>query len=291
MPIKILFFLLTIAAGIIAFFHAAGFFTRRIVSAVTDSERLPGPSPQEINPMLLGTPFDPCDKGWFEPQRIAVMLPASMYCVLELWMLGPSAWPYWVTTCALAVLALVDFETGCLPSDILTAVLWSGLLASLLGLTHLTLPISLIGAIAGAAIMWIPAVLLKMTRDIDVLGDGDVHLMSAIGAWFGPLTVALAAAVAIPVMMLFASMSRMTAENRKGMDEAEQGRQARIQSLSGGLSKGPDEPAPTNMNNGPGDGFQRDQPPTHPEVYPYGPALVSSSLFCQLLAGSIGLPG
>jgi len=101
----------------------------------------------------------------------------------------------------LLLLSLIDWQDGILP-DLLTVPLAAlGLLASGLGW-----PDSPIGAVLGAGLLAIPALIYRRWRGRDGLGWGDVKLAAASGAWLGwqamPSMILAAALVGIAAVLL-----------------------------------------------------------------------------------------
>lgn len=80
----------------------------------------------------------------------------------------------------LLVLSLIDWQDGILP-DLLTLPLTAaGLMASGLDWQD-----SAIGALVGAGLLAVPALIYRRWRGQDGLGWGDVKLAAASGAWLG----------------------------------------------------------------------------------------------------------
>ena len=85
---------------------------------------------------------------------------------------------------ALLTLALIDWDTTLLPDSINQPLLWSGLLAALLGWT-LPLASALTGALVGYLSLWSVYWLFKLTTGKEGMGYGDFKLLAALGAWLG----------------------------------------------------------------------------------------------------------
>lgn len=92
--------------------------------------------------------------------------------------------------CLLYCIFMIDFRHYLIPDVLSYAVLWSGLLFSVL---HLN-PVSAEMAITGCVVMWLimkPLQLLyHYIRNINGLGDGDIKLFVALMAWFGLTKIA-----------------------------------------------------------------------------------------------------
>lgn len=101
----------------------------------------------------------------------------------------------------LLILSLIDWQDGILP-DLLTLPLAAvGVLASGLDWTDAAL-----GALVGAALLAVPALIYRHFRGRDGLGWGDVKLAAASGAWLGwpamPSMILVAALVGIAAVLL-----------------------------------------------------------------------------------------
>lgn len=87
---------------------------------------------------------------------------------------------------ALIVLSFIDAQTQLLPDDLTLPLLWGGLLASSLHWSALSLSQSVWGAAAGYASLWLISRVYYAINKRVGLGDGDLKLVAAIGAWLGP---------------------------------------------------------------------------------------------------------
>jgi leader peptidase (prepilin peptidase)/N-methyltransferase len=101
---------------------------------------------------------------------------------------------------ALIAGTLLDLRYRRLPDGVTVPLAAAGL-----ALAPLTGGIGLAAAVAGlvgaGGAVWLVAVAFRRLRGVDGLGDGDVRLVAAIGAWLGPygcaVTVAVAAGAAL----------------------------------------------------------------------------------------------
>jgi leader peptidase (prepilin peptidase) / N-methyltransferase len=92
----------------------------------------------------------------------------------------------WCTFSAILVaLAAIDWDTTLLPDDLNQPLLWIGLVASALGLTGISLPTSLAGAVIGFLFFWSLYWLFRGLTGKEGLGRGDFKLLAALGAWLG----------------------------------------------------------------------------------------------------------
>lgn len=112
-------------------------------------------------------------------------------------------------TAALLTLAVIDFRSMILPDIIVLPLLWLGLLANLHG-RFVPLADAVIGATAGYTALWIVSRLYRLIRKRDGMGDGDLKLLAALGAWLGwrmLAPIALIAAVAAILVTVVAIWS------------------------------------------------------------------------------------
>ncbi len=87
-------------------------------------------------------------------------------------------------TAALLTLAAIDFRALILPDAIVLPLLWLGLLANLHG-RFVPLADAVVGATAGYMSLWIVSRSYRLIRKRDGMGDGDLKLLAALGAWLG----------------------------------------------------------------------------------------------------------
>ncbi|MFF7398533.1 prepilin peptidase [Achromobacter sp. NPDC008082] len=116
------------------------------------------------------------------------------------------AWRYGATPIALfamglsamlVALAWIDFETTLLPDVLTQPLVWAGLLVNLFD-TFTTLPLAVIGAVAGYVFLWVIFHLFRLLTGREGMGYGDFKLLAALGAWFG--------VESLPMLLLAASL-------------------------------------------------------------------------------------
>ena len=88
-------------------------------------------------------------------------------------------------TAALLALAWIDAETFLLPDVITQALLWVGLVGSAMSLTPTPLIQALSGAVLGYGMLWAVGWAFAAWRGKEGLGQGDLKLLAALGAWVG----------------------------------------------------------------------------------------------------------
>jgi len=109
-------------------------------------------------------------------------------------------WGGWVWT--LLTAALVDARTRLLPDALTQPLLWAGLLVqSVDSLATLGLQQAVWGACAGYLMLWVMEALYVWRRGQSGVGQGDMKLMAAIGAWMGPM--------AVPQVLLLAALGSL----------------------------------------------------------------------------------
>ena len=93
------------------------------------------------------------------------------------------AWAGFAAT--LLALAVIDARTTLLPDTLTQPLIWAGLLAAWMGLSDVSLPDALWGAVAGYLFLWSVYWLFRLVTGQDGMGQGDFKLLAALGAWFG----------------------------------------------------------------------------------------------------------
>jgi leader peptidase (prepilin peptidase)/N-methyltransferase len=99
--------------------------------------------------------------------------------------LSSAAWAWAGFAAALLTLAAIDADTTLLPDAITQPLVWAGLLAAALGLSHVSLSTALWGAIGGYLFLWSVYWLFKCLTGKEGMGQGDFKLLAAMGAWLG----------------------------------------------------------------------------------------------------------
>lgn len=97
-------------------------------------------------------------------------------------------WAVWLWT--LLTAAAIDLKTQLLPDKLTQPLLWLGLLLQTQqSLATVGLENAVWGAACGYLILWAMDQLYMRWRGISGVGQGDMKLLAAIGAWLGPQAV------------------------------------------------------------------------------------------------------
>lgn len=114
------------------------------------------------------------------------------------WSIG--LWAVWLWT--LLTAAFIDMKTQLLPDMLTQPLLWLGLLVQTSpNLATVGLENAVWGAVSAYLILWAMDQLYMRWRGISGMGQGDMKLLAAIGAWLGPQ--------AIPHVLLLAALTSL----------------------------------------------------------------------------------
>ena len=112
-------------------------------------------------------------------------------------------WGVWLW--ALLTSAAIDKDTQLLPDALTQPLLWLGLLIQTVqSLSTIGLENALWGAVMGYMILWVMDQLYKRWRGISGVGQGDMKLLAAVGAWLGPQ--------ATPNVLLIAALASLLSQ-------------------------------------------------------------------------------
>lgn len=153
--------------------------------------------------------------------RVAIRYPlvelaTALLFAACIWRLGPglSAAAAMALCAALVALAAIDADTMLLPDSITLPLLWVGLLLSLTPWGFAAPAAAIAGAASGYGLLWLVATGFKLITRKEGMGQGDLKLLAALGAWFGwqalPVLILLAsvAGVLVGVVLLLTGKSR-----------------------------------------------------------------------------------
>lgn len=92
---------------------------------------------------------------------------------------------FWILfTSLLIILCGIDIDHQLLPDPLVYILLWTGILASLAGLT-IPLSTAITGALVGYLSLWFIFWLFKLISGKEGMGYGDFKLLAALGVWIG----------------------------------------------------------------------------------------------------------
>ena len=140
-----------------------------------------------------------------------IELTSGVLAGLCAWHFGYGPWLAFTlfATWTLLAAAMIDADTTLLPDSMTYPLLWAGLLAALLGVSPVSLPDAVVGAMAGYLSLWSVYWLFKLLTGKEGMGYGDFKLLAALGAWTGwqylPLIILLSSVVGL-VFTLIATL-------------------------------------------------------------------------------------
>jgi leader peptidase (prepilin peptidase)/N-methyltransferase len=125
-----------------------------------------------------------------------VELLGGVLFALVVWKFGPTwtALAGLVLTGALIALAGIDLRTQLLPDQLTLPLLWLGLLLALVPV-FVSTPAAIGGAVIGYLSLWSVYWGFKLLTGKEGMGHGDFKLLSALGAWMGPVAL-------LPIVLL-----------------------------------------------------------------------------------------
>ncbi len=193
-----------------------------------DSAELLGVEIAESPPLTLSTPRSRCPScghaiAWYENIPLASWLwlrarcsacrarISARYPLVELstgvlfalvgWRLGaqPAALLFCGLVATLVALTFIDLDTQLLPDILTLPLMWTGIIAAARGWIPVSLQASVAGAVIGYLSLWLVSQAFRIVRGKEGMGAGDFKLLAALGAWMGwqmiPLIVLLSSAV------------------------------------------------------------------------------------------------
>ena len=110
-------------------------------------------------------------------------------------------------------LAFIDQETGLLPDDLTMPLIWAGLLVNL-NHSFVSLPESVIGAIAGYLSLWLVYWAFKLLTGKEGMGYGDFKMNAAVGAFLGWKVLPLVILLSSVVGLAFGALQMLAARGR-----------------------------------------------------------------------------
>ncbi|MFC1605829.1 prepilin peptidase [Pseudomonadota bacterium] len=143
-----------------------------------------------------------------------VELTTAVLFSIAIWHFGPNlqGLSALVLTTFLVVAAGIDIDHQLLPDNLTLPLMWIGIFVNLWAV-HADLASSVIGAIAGYAVLWSIYHLFRILTGKEGMGYGDFKLLAALGAWLGwqmlPLTVLLSSVVGAGVGLFLMGTGRL----------------------------------------------------------------------------------
>jgi leader peptidase (prepilin peptidase) / N-methyltransferase len=143
-----------------------------------------------------------------------IELVSGLLAALSWWHFGPgfAAVAGFGFAAVALTLSCIDWETGLLPDAITLPLLWAGLLINL-NPSFATLSDAVIGAAAGYGFLWCVYWGFWWWRGVEGIGQGDLKLFAALGAWLGwaglVQVLVLASATGAVVGLLMLATRRM----------------------------------------------------------------------------------
>ena len=89
----------------------------------------------------------------------------------------------------LIALAFIDLDTQFLPDSLTLPLLWAGIASAAFGWIPVSLKDSVFGAMAGYLSLWLVFHAYRIIRGREGMGAGDFKLLAALGAWMGWLAI------------------------------------------------------------------------------------------------------
>ncbi|MCU5781851.1 leaderpeptidase and N-methyltransferase [Alcanivorax balearicus MACL04] len=155
-----------------------------------------------ISWLLLKGRCSACGQGISARYPLIELLSALIAAVCA-WQFGYGSWLVFILFASFTLLALaaIDLDTTLLPDAMTFPLLWAGLLAALLGISPVSLPDAVVGAMAGYLSLWSLYWVFKLVTGKEGMGYGDFKLLAALGAWLGwqylPLVILLSSVVGL----------------------------------------------------------------------------------------------
>lgn len=158
-----------------------------------------------------------CNKRISVDYFIVELSSAGLLCVLAYTFgIGLQFLFFSVLLLCLIALAAIDLKHYLLPDSLTLGLLWLGL-----GLNALNFLVpasqAIGGAVLGYLLLWLPYKVHLYFSGRHGMGFGDFKLLAALGAWFGPLAVALALLIASLSGLIYALVR--VASNKQGRSD------------------------------------------------------------------------
>jgi leader peptidase (prepilin peptidase) / N-methyltransferase len=120
-------------------------------------------------------------------EAVTAMLATALYLKDGI---TPASCVFFLFCAAMVVVFWIDYYHMIIPDVISLNGLAVGVIASTVQwIPGMTWSTSLLGALAGGLILYVPAVIYEKVRGVEGLGRGDIKLLAMIGAFIGPVGV------------------------------------------------------------------------------------------------------
>lgn len=157
--------------------------------------------------------------------KIALRIPlveafCGLACAWMVWFLGISLFCGAVLFFLFSVLALalIDWDEHLLPDVIVYPLMWAGLLCSVHGLSVPPRD-AVLGTLFAYIALWLLRLMVSFKRP-DAMGDGDLKLAAALGAWIGVGSLSWMFVIASVSALLFALVSIRIRRSSDGLHSA-----------------------------------------------------------------------
>jgi len=181
-------------------------FALALAAALLQAARL---LPQRIDAALADAPHPQHRR---RGQLLVFVSPIFALACLYAFPSIPVALGATVFVLVLLTLAWIDAETGLLPDLLTLPLLWLGLLVNIPG-AFVSLPDAVIGAVAGYLVLFCVYWAFLLCAGREGLGQGDLKLMAALGAWSGwmslPWVLLVSATLGLLVALVLRARGRL----------------------------------------------------------------------------------
>lgn len=123
---------------------------------------------------------------------------------------------YMIEVAGLIAVIYIDWELYIIPDELNAFLLVVGVAYQ--ALNH-SLPVALVGALAGWGLLWGIALLGRVLLGKDAMGHGDIKMMRGVGALIGPLMVGASLGMAVVLGLVFGLALIFVASKQKKTEE------------------------------------------------------------------------
>ena len=155
-------------------------------------------------------------KTRISPRYLLVETIGAFLFLFAFWRFGIAAPLAWVWLSLMIAGSFIDYDYKLLPDFVTIGGIIYGIAISVAGLGFTTWKLSLAGAIFGFGLLWLVRALGSIAFRREAMGMGDVFLMGAIGAIFGPVAVLFCIIFSSLVGSIFGVTMIMLSKTRLG---------------------------------------------------------------------------